>query len=456
MDLGFDTVGNGTLIAYDAGPKLVTDPWIEGAAYFGSWRLSHEIPTEQVAAIRAAPFVWVSHGHPDHLQWESIQSLRGKTILLPDHVGSRIAEALRSDGHTVQILPDRRWTVLSERIRVFCFTDAMQDAGLLVELGSSMLLVNINDLSESGWMPSVRRIARRYPTSVVLAASGFGDIRGMNHWDANGARLPSFAQVRKEAGVKVGVENAALTSAAGGTHFVPFSSMHQYQRRDSSWANEYLTDLDDFIDGYSSRSSVALPAYIRWEVGRDPIELKPAAIEVVELSERAFGDDWSETLTPEEVGRVVAYFRETPSLGDHLSFVTIRVGGEEHGVRYSAGDGGVSFHVPRSSLLSAVDWHIWEDLILGNFMRTTFHGLTVDAGMSAVCTYVARYADQADARTRREVADYLALYRQRMGRAALLRHRVERTIISHSRRVGAEPSALYRIGRSVYNSATRR
>jgi hypothetical protein len=47
MDLGFETIGNATLIAYDQGPVLVTDPWIEGSAYFGSWSLSHTIPAEQ-------------------------------------------------------------------------------------------------------------------------------------------------------------------------------------------------------------------------------------------------------------------------------------------------------------------------------------------------------------------------------------------------------------------------
>ena len=42
--LGFETIGNATLIAYDGNPVLVTDPWIRGGAYFGSWTFSHLIP----------------------------------------------------------------------------------------------------------------------------------------------------------------------------------------------------------------------------------------------------------------------------------------------------------------------------------------------------------------------------------------------------------------------------
>ena len=51
MDLGFETIGNATLVVHDREPVLVTDPWVEGSAYFGSWGLSHTVPPEQLAAI---------------------------------------------------------------------------------------------------------------------------------------------------------------------------------------------------------------------------------------------------------------------------------------------------------------------------------------------------------------------------------------------------------------------
>ena len=63
---GFETIGNATLIVYDGSPVLVTDPWISGDAYFGSWGLSHEIPAAQRDAIRRSRYCWLSHAHPDH------------------------------------------------------------------------------------------------------------------------------------------------------------------------------------------------------------------------------------------------------------------------------------------------------------------------------------------------------------------------------------------------------
>ena len=80
MELGFDTIGNAIIIAYDKKPILVTDPWIEGDAYFGSWTQAHEIPHEQLESIKSAEFVWLSHGHPDHLSIASLNLLKGSTM----------------------------------------------------------------------------------------------------------------------------------------------------------------------------------------------------------------------------------------------------------------------------------------------------------------------------------------------------------------------------------------
>ena len=73
-------MGNATLIAHDHTPVLATDPWLFGPAYFGSWVLTHEIPEEQLESIRACPYVWISHGHPDHLSMPSLETLRDATI----------------------------------------------------------------------------------------------------------------------------------------------------------------------------------------------------------------------------------------------------------------------------------------------------------------------------------------------------------------------------------------
>ena len=45
--LGFETIGNATLTVFDELPILVTDPWINGKPYFGSWDHKYKIPKLQ-------------------------------------------------------------------------------------------------------------------------------------------------------------------------------------------------------------------------------------------------------------------------------------------------------------------------------------------------------------------------------------------------------------------------
>ncbi len=94
MHIGFETIGNATLIGYDGKPVLATDPWLEGSAYFGSWGLSHVVPAEQKHAVQQCPYVWISHGHPDHLNPDAIGVLQGKTGMALSQANSFLDEAV--------------------------------------------------------------------------------------------------------------------------------------------------------------------------------------------------------------------------------------------------------------------------------------------------------------------------------------------------------------------------
>src|SRR6266568_8055954 len=257
MNIGFDTIGNAILICYDQGrPVLVTDPWLAGSAYFGSWGFSHEIPTEQLDAILQTQYVWLSPGQPDHLQAESLDRLRGKKILLPDHVGKRIQGALEEQGFDVRIMTDRQWYPLSEHVKALCISDLNQDAVLLIDV-NGRLIFNRNDASDHGWESFVRKIVKRYSVSFLLALSSrFGDADMINYFDEHGRRIP-----RRENIPSLGARNAHRTETIGARYFVPFSSMHVYQRQDSIWANEFRTSLTDYSVGFQSTRCDILPAY---------------------------------------------------------------------------------------------------------------------------------------------------------------------------------------------------
>jgi len=459
MELGFETVGNATLIVHDRHPVLATDLWVEGSAYFGSWSLAYDIPDQQRAAIDAAPFVWFSHGHPDHLNPTSLPHLLGKQILLADHVGGRIAADLRRGGFQVTVLRDKTWTPLSNRVRVMCLADYNQDSVLLVDVGGR-LVVNLNDSMEKGWGSLLRRIIRSYPTSFILRLAGYGDADMINFFDEDGEHVPSGAQLRKEDGYRVGAQVARTTDTFGARFFIPFSSFHRYQRADSDWANCWTTSVADIGLGYESAASEILPAFLRFDCTDDSVTpLNPAELPALVRAPEEFGDVWSDQLDADDRTRATAYFRSVQHLARTIDFVALDVGGRTHTVSlgHSTGGPGVTFAVPRTSLMQALEWHTFDDLLIGNFMRTTLHGRWPATRLSAGFTpYVAKYADNGQARTEQELKRYLAEYRRRLGLARSTRHWVERSAMTTIRaRLQADSPAAAFATRAYQRLAAR-
>ena len=107
-----------------------------------------------------------------------------------------------------------------------------------------------------------------------------------------------------------------------------------------------------------------------------------------------------------------AYFQRREHVWRRFGWLNFRVGGRDNrldlrGPRHR----GITFEVPRNSLMTAVDHEIFDDLLIGNFMRTTMHG---GAEMYPDFTpFVAKYADNGRAYSRSELAKYMACYRRR-------------------------------------------
>lgn len=449
MDIGFETIGNAILILYDRGKSvLVTDPWFSDQAYFGSWGQSHEIPDEQLKAIREAEYVWISHGHPDHLNADSMPEMLGKKILLPDHVGNRIRDDLIQQGYDVRVMKDREWYPLTDRIRIYCISDMNQDGVLLADV-NGRLVFNRTDASDHGWENHVRGIVKRYPISFLMGLSSrYGDADMINYYDEDGLRIPPRENVPA-----LGARNAHRAETIGARYFVPFSSMHTYQREDSVWASPYHTSLEDYGKGFHSNSSELLPAYVRYDCGTDQWEaIDPAPRPTVVYPATKFGDDWDERLTGADFELARAYFQSIAHLGTFLDYVNLRVGGRDNAIAVSdrGYNRGVTFEAPRNSLMTAIQYEVFDDLLIANFMKTTLHG---DWGPSRLypdfTPFVAKYSDNGRARSEEELDAYFKAYRQR---AVLdfIKYQLERKAEKIYRRYMADDGVAHRLLKRGY------
>jgi hypothetical protein len=412
MELGFESIGNATIVCYDKVPVLATDPWLSNTAYFGSWTMSHEIPEEQRQAICRCKYAWVSHGHPDHLCVESLKQLEAEYILLPDHQGGRIQQDLETLGFKVRVLESRVWHRMSDRIRVMSIADYNQDAVLLIDVGGR-LIMNFNDAGDRGWGAFVRAIARKYPVKFLLKLGGFGDADMINLFEESGARIVPRSKEREHLG-----EAMAIEAALWGAKFVvPFSSMHKFQRSDSIWANPYTADVEDYRTGFQSETSELLPAFIRYDCLKDSVQaINPPEKSVQMREPEEFGDNWNELLNAEDAKILQQYFGSVAHLREHFDFLNLRVGGKDCVIELSARkfNRGITFEVPRTSLMTAVQYEVFDDLLIGNFMKTTLHGQFGEERLYPhFSPYVAKYSDNGKARTHEELEAYFKAYRRR-------------------------------------------
>ncbi len=445
---GFETIGNATILVYDEGrPLLATDPWIEGSSYFGSWTLSHEIPPELKQAAKESPFIWFSHGHPDHLNPESLPLFLGRTILLPDHHGQRIRSDLERMGHRVKVLPQKEWVTLSPHVRVQCISDYYQDAIILIDV-NGRLLVNTNDAIDRGWGRHVRKVIREFDKSFLLSLIGYGDADMINYYREDGTFIVP------KAGLKLPVGQAVKHSAEsyGVTHYIPFSTMHKYQREDSEWASEYTTPIADFAVGFESNSVELLPAFTRWDCETDehgPIAPKPNDGRIYRPAD--FGDDWGDVLSASDQAQCRAYFQRVEHLKSWLDSIVLRVGASDFEIPLGQGNRrSLRFEVPRNSLMTAVEYRIFDDLLIGNFMKTTLIGNWPRSGLYPDFTpYVARYSDQAEANTSEELDRYFEAYRHR-DPWEFWRHKMEMKAIDFFRASVAGDSPAYSRAKALY------
>jgi hypothetical protein len=105
--------------------------------------------------------------------------------------------------------------------------------------------------------------------------------------------------------------------------------------------------------------------------------------------------------------------------------------------------------------MTSIDYRIFDDLLIGNFMKTTLHGLrSLSEGAGNFSYFVAKYADNGRAETEQELAKYLAEYRRRAGIDYLISSLEEKSR-DFLTRIAQQDSRLYGIAKSIYISYIR-
>ena len=148
-------------------------------------------------------------------------------------------------------------------------------------------------------------------------------------------------------------------------------------------------------------------------------EIKPKKLEIKIMKPEKFGDNWSDQLDKKDFDKVNDYFLEKEIIKRRLGFINFIVGGKTYTVKLNqASNKGISFEVPRKSLMVAVQNEIFDDLLLSNFMKATLFNMKslYECDFNALLT---KYSDNGGAKTKQQVKEYLSEYHRRAGREYL-------------------------------------
>ena len=123
---------------------------------------------------------------------------------------------------------------------------------------------------------------------------------------------------------------------------------------------------------------------------------------------------------------------------------------------------GITFEAPRHSLMLAINYEIFDDMLIGNFMKTTLHGRLKSKTPTLSPyfePYVPKYADNGRAKSKKELKLYFKEYRKRVGYGSvytdLLLKNFEELSKNVFRRYFLEDSAMYQKAKHVYHTVRR-
>jgi len=98
----------------------------------------------------------------------------------------------------------------------------------------------------------------------------------------------------------------------------------------------------------------------------------------------------------------------------------------------------------------ALKYEIFDDLLIGNFMKTTLHGKWPESKLYPHFTpYVAKYADNGRAKSMEELEEYFEAYRRRCP-MEYVRHRFEERCVNLFRSYVPSNSSFYKIGKRAF------
>tara|TARA_Y100001958_G_C21057332_1_gene421391 strand:- start:189 stop:839 length:651 start_codon:yes stop_codon:yes gene_type:complete len=173
--------------------------------------------------------------------------------------------------------------------------------------------------------------------------------------------------------------------------------------------------LEDYKVGFPDKGDVRYiePFAIIDCISGEISSINPSKTEDKIYRPEDFGDNWSDTLTKKDFNQIINYFKKKEKIKTFLGFINFKVGGVDNIVMLNKRlKTGITFEVPRTSLLMAIKYEIFDDLLIGNFAKTTLHNIESLYNPN-FNLFLTKIADNGRARSLKEIEIYFNAYKSR-------------------------------------------
>jgi len=233
------TYGHATLsFELDEKPFLITDPWLIGSCYWRSWWLQHYPNQKDLAVLKNADTIFLTHEHWDHAHFPTLKKFfKNKKILIPKLNSKKLKLALEKDFKVAELEP-YKWINHNE-IKITSIPLWNDDSILLLNW-NNYLICNLNDSKPTqSILTSILNFKKKNNLKLILLQS-YAPASIVNSFRNRQSEVVSIKE--KKDYINYVKKTCSYLQA---DFFIPFASQAVYSRPDSIWANNHkVTDIE--------------------------------------------------------------------------------------------------------------------------------------------------------------------------------------------------------------------
>ncbi len=234
METKFSILSHACLLIERGATKIIIDPWLVGACYWGSWWNFPE-PEINPALLEKVDYVIISHVHWDHWHGLTLKKFfKGCQYIVPDEYCNRSYNDLKKCKlGTIQKAKHGVSLQLPDKIVITCYNFGLflNDAAIVIETPECKLF-DVNDCKITG-----------LPLTHILKKHGHFDFALRSHSSANYRACINTNDVNEvDDSLHYSRSFKLFIDRVKPTYAVPFASNHCHLHKDTYAFNSLVTN----------------------------------------------------------------------------------------------------------------------------------------------------------------------------------------------------------------------